>query len=274
MLHLSSCGYLLLLNISIPEIQKPKLSQHNYLTIYNSNNRTQRFFLFFFFIYLVAVLQHFFSLHLTVRTAGRGRRGFWDLELMKGKHKVHTEVSQGTQESSSLAGYERHSFDLDYYAWHFTSLLVNSSSREEHFPKRCLAVPSVMFGFVSFSCRLWKSIPSSFYLSAECRTYSIMLQISMIIPRVLMWKHLSASCMMSQWFYLPGRSTSHIVLKSASSVHPDRSQPAPATPSFAKPVLEHSGLSASQCSTQGFTMCCGSERDKGYDKHLLCKAAC
>ena len=191
---------------------------------------------------------------------------------MKGKHKVHTEVSQGTQESSSPAGYERHSFDLYYYAWHFTSLLINSSSQGEHFPKRCLAVPSVMFGFVSLSCRLWKSIPSSFYLSAECRTYSMMLQISMIIPRVLMWKHLSASRMMSQWFYLRGRSTSHTVLKSASSVHPDRSQPA--TPSFAKPVLEHSGLSASQCFTQGFTMCCGSERDKGYDKHLLSKAAC
>ena len=213
-------------------------------------------------------------MHLTVSTAGRGRRGFWDLELMKGKHKVHTEVSQGTQESSALAGYERHSFDLYYYAWHFTPPLVNSSLREEHFPKRCLAVPSIMFGFVSLSCGLWKKHSVVFYLSAESRTYSIMLQISMIIPRVLMWKHLSASCMMSQWFYLRGRSTSHTVPKSASSVHSDRSQPAPVTPSLAKPVLEHSGLSASQCSTRGFTMCCGSERDKGYDKHLLSKAAC
>lgn len=46
---------------------------------------------------------------------------------MKGKHKVYTEVSQRTQESSSLSGYELHSFDLYYYAWHFTFPLANSS---------------------------------------------------------------------------------------------------------------------------------------------------
>lgn len=82
---------------------------------------------------------------------------------------------------------------------------------------------------------------------------------------ILMWQRLSASCVLS-WFYL--------CVKSASSVQPDRSQSLQAAPIFAKPALEHSGLSPSQCSTKGFTMCSGSERDKGCDKLLLSRAMC
>ncbi len=93
---------------------------------------------------------------------------------------------------------------------------------------------------------------------------SVMFAMKNISPQYIyqppVWRHRDFIC---------DRSASRTVLKSASSV---RSQPAQASPILAKLVLEPSGLSLSQCSAKGCTMCCGSERDKGYDKHLLSKA--
>lgn len=113
------------------------------------------------------------------------------------------------------------------------------------------------------SFRAW-SIP---LMSADCRMFGIELHVSIIIPWVQL-THVTA-------FISHLRNVIEIFFVCLVNLsHSSEVSQLQASPIFAKPVLEHSSLSPSQCSTKGFTMCCGSETDKGYDKHLLSKAAC
>lgn len=101
---------------------------------------------------------------------------------MKGKHKVHTEVSQRTHESSSLSGYELHSCDLYYYAWHFNFLLANSSLCRRNISLKptslCTATCSVLcLYYVNYEIHFL-----SVYLAAG-RTHGIMLHVNIIFPR-------------------------------------------------------------------------------------------
>ena len=69
-----------------------------------------------------------------------GSRGLWDLELMKGKHKVDSEVSQRIQDSSSPSGYELHSSDS--YTHDISSFqLANSSLRRRNVERERDALP-------------------------------------------------------------------------------------------------------------------------------------
>lgn len=182
---------------------------------------------------------------------------------MKGKQKTFTEVSQRTQESSSPAGYELHSFDLHYYAWHFTFLHGKFLSlQEEHFPEsRLTFFSSHMYSLII----MWILKKQQLYLSTDYRSY-IMQLANIILPRLRLTH---ATAFISLLRVVVGLFVCLVNLKSASSVQLDRSQPI-----CAKPPLERSGLSPSQCSTKGFTMCSGSERDKGFDTLLLSRAMC
>lgn len=171
---------------------------------------------------------------------------------MKGKHKVYSEVSQRTQESSSPSGYELHSFDLYYYAWHFTSLLANLSLCGGKISLRATRL-------LPATCEVlhlyYLTIKNIFLLRIYLLIAVRAVKYCNTAPLPLMWRHQSATCdVIEIWSVL------QIDLSHRSEVsqlrHPGCSQPAQATPILAKLVLEHSGLSPSQCSAKGFTMCC------------------